>query len=123
MKPKPVSSVGRKKPGAEMPLKWILPAAGVAVLIMGIWIGVFWGNREDAARSTMATPQVFGVATVEVAKQFACPCGKCGEENLAVCECPTAVSAKRFIETNLHEGRPKKEVINIVKDMYGHFKG
>ncbi|MEE9165938.1 MAG: hypothetical protein V3U24_00530 [Candidatus Neomarinimicrobiota bacterium] len=101
----------------------ILPVFGVAILILGIWIGVFLENRNESEKSAQSTAEVFGATTIEVARGFVCPCGSCGDESLTVCVCPTALEAKRFIEANLKEGHTPAEVVEMVKNVYGHYRG
>ncbi|MFQ6616983.1 MAG: hypothetical protein ACE5HZ_09545 [Fidelibacterota bacterium] len=116
--------VSRKKHEKATLLRWILPVSGLGILILGIWIGVFLlGRGETDTRPEDGPSVAFSVATLEIARQFACPCGSCGEESLALCECPTAVSAKRFIEENLDKGLDRRDVINRAREVYGHFRG
>ncbi len=77
-----------------MDLKWILVALSAAVLIAGIWIGASLENRNESTGSIDNPPIVFGIVTLEIAREFSCPCGSCNHENLAICECPTAVTTK-----------------------------
>jgi cytochrome c-type biogenesis protein CcmH/NrfF len=74
------------------------------------------------ATTTLATnsgeDQVF-----QVAVNFKCACGGCGELPLAECQCDMpkgAVEEKSFIRTKLAEGYSVPEVIELVDQKYGH---
>lgn len=118
---KPVRRFRGKSNGTTPVLRLILPLLGGAVLVLGIWIGVFFESRDVSGKSPETTPILFSVPTMEVSRQFACPCGSCDEENLTICECSTALSVKRFIEGHLNDGLRQMEVIEKVKSVYGHY--
>jgi cytochrome c-type biogenesis protein CcmH/NrfF len=103
--------------------KWLLYTVAIAVLLIGFTIGLFVNRGPETNRPKNSAPAVFSLATMSLAKRFNCSCGACGERNLAVCECPTATSTKRFIESNLNSGLEEKEVINLIKELYGHYTG
>ncbi len=100
--------------------KGIVVVLATAILLLGITIGLTM-KQKDAARE--ATPIVFNLATMDIAKQFACSCGSCNERNLAICTCSVAVTTKTFIEKNLKNGVPANDVIRLIKDLYGHYVG
>ncbi len=102
--------------------RWTIWLFGTLSLVIGIWIGMTISNNNNLLNPD-DTFVVFQTSTFEVAKQFSCSCGGCGEENLAICECPTAISTKKFIEMNLNGGMKKEEVVGLVKDVYGHHRG
>jgi len=59
----------------------------------------------------------------QVAVNFKCACGGCGELPLAECQCDMpegAVEEKSFIRTKLAEGFTVPEVIDLVDQKYGH---
>jgi cytochrome c-type biogenesis protein CcmH/NrfF len=59
----------------------------------------------------------------QVAVNFKCACGGCGELPLAECQCDMpkgAVEEKSFIRTKLAEGNTVPEVIELVDQEYGH---
>lgn len=99
----------------------IILATGI--VLIAISLGIFTENDRKSIVTTNETPIVFSLATVNLAKDFACSCGSCGEKNLAICECPTAISTKRFIEMNLKSGLLEPEVTSLVNQVYGHYKG
>jgi len=126
--------------GNQQPLiyKWSVWALICTVLVLGIWIGVLLEDRENTTHAHESsyfedrgkTSQVyensfssFSAATMQIAGLFSCSCGSCGEKNLAICECPTALSTKRFITDKLKSGSPQDQVIDLVKTTYGHFTG
>ena len=59
----------------------------------------------------------------QVAVNFKCACGGCGELPLAECQCDMpkgAVEEKSFIRTKLIEGYTVPQVIELVDKKYGH---
>jgi hypothetical protein len=60
---------------------------------------------------------------IEVAKNFKCACGGCGELPLATCQCEMlngSVEEKRFIREKLAEGYTVEQVIELLDKTYGH---
>lgn len=58
----------------------------------------------------------------QVAVNFKCACGGCGELPLAECQCDMpkgAVEEKKFIRTKLNEGLTVPQVIELVDKKYG----
>ena len=58
-----------------------------------------------------------------VASNFKCACEGCGELPLVECTCDMprgAVEEKNYIRNQLREGLPVDQVIQMVKDKYGH---
>ncbi len=99
----------------------IILATGI--VLIAISLGIFTENDRKSIITSDETPIVFSLATVNLAKEFACSCGSCAEKNLATCDCPTAISTKRFIEMNLKNGLPESEVTSLVTQVYGYYKG
>jgi len=61
----------------------------------------------------------------QVASNFKCACGGCGELPLDECTCDMprgAVEEKNFIRTKLSEGLTVDAVITLVNERYGHRK-
>ena len=99
----------------------IILATGIVLIAFSF--GILTENDRKSIIASNETPIVFSLATVNLAKDFACSCGSCGEKNLATCECPTAISTKSFIEMNLKSGLPEPEVTSLVNQVYGHYQG
>jgi len=98
--------------------------AAVTVLIIGIVIGMSLNTHGEHKNIRVTSPQtVFSSNTLKVSKKFACSCGTCGEKNLAICVCGTAIGTKQFIEGNLQSGMAEREVVELVKEYYGHYVG
>jgi hypothetical protein len=58
----------------------------------------------------------------QVASNFRCACGGCGELPLVECTCDMprgAVEEKRFIRRKLEEGLPVERVVQLVEQTYG----
>ena len=101
----------------------IITVAAV-VLFIGVIIGLSLDSQNGQSTNNRAVAQTtFSNQTMKLANEFACSCGTCGEENLAVCECGTAMNTKNFIATNLRNGTPEREVVELVKKYYGHYVG
>ncbi len=111
--------------GNQQPLiyKWSVWALVCTVLVLGIWIGVLLEDKEKTPQVNENTYSSFSAATTQIAGLFSCSCGSCGEKNLAICECPTALSTKRFITDKLKSGSPQDHIIDLVKTTYGHYTG
>jgi hypothetical protein len=72
--------------------------------------------------TTLATNSVED-QVLQVAVNFKCACGGCGELPLAECQCDMpkgAVEEKSFIRTKLAEGYTVPQVIELVEQKYGH---
>jgi hypothetical protein len=72
--------------------------------------------------TTLATNSVED-QVLQVALNFKCACGGCGELPLAECQCDMpkgAVEEQSFIRTKLAEGYTVPEVIELVDQKYGH---
>ena len=107
---------GSKQNGLNIYALWF------AILLAGITIGLFINPKDPVITSRNTAPQT-SLAGLDVARQFTCSCGSCGEKDLNDCSCPTANSTKQFIEMNLNKGASADEVLNLVKITYGHYKG
>ena len=58
-----------------------------------------------------------------VASNFKCACGGCGELPLVECTCDMprgAVEEKNYIRNKLREGLTVDQVVQMVRDVYGH---
>ncbi len=101
-----------------------LITVSVVVIFIGIIIGLSIDSKSGPSTNYAPTVQtVFASSTLKVAKEFACSCGTCGEKNLVACVCGTATNTKKFIEGNLQNGMPEGEVVELVKEYYGHYVG
>lgn len=94
----------------------------LAILLMGITIGLYLNPRSERTTSVQAEAPVYTVPTVNIAEKFDCSCGAC-DDILAECSCPTALATKRFIEVNRQKGATDAEIVDLVKAAYGHYKG
>ncbi len=124
---------------------WMITAIVAVVLLVGVSAKTMFSPRENARsitpiRSTPDQPITIQPKTVvptaatlatnsvedqvlQVAVNFKCACGGCGELPLAECQCDMlkgAVEEKSFIRTKLAEGNTVPEVIELVDQKYGH---
>ncbi len=95
----------------------------LVLLLAGVFIGYLVRTPQPVNEQPVQQQDYFNLTTLEIAKQFNCSCGACGELNLASCTCPTAQATKRFIEAQINKGQPKEKVVDLVKEVYGHFRG
>lgn len=58
----------------------------------------------------------------EIASNFVCGCGSCGEESLDECKCNFAVEERQFIRDYLEANQDKENVIFAVNEKYGGLK-
>ncbi|GJQ64259.1 MAG: hypothetical protein K8F36_12195 [Melioribacteraceae bacterium] len=58
----------------------------------------------------------------DVASNFVCGCGSCGEESLDECKCNFAVEERQFIRDYLEANQDKENVIFAVNEKYGGLK-
>jgi len=124
---------------------WMITTIIAVVLLVGVSAKTMFSPRENARsitpiQSTTAQPITIQPKTVvpiaatlatnagedpvlQVAVNFKCACGGCGELPLAECQCDMpkgAVEEKSFIRTKLAEGNTVPEVIELVDQEYGH---
>jgi len=59
---------------------------------------------------------------LDIASQFICSCGACGEQPLDTCRCNTAIQERQFIRTNLQSGKSSQEIILAVNNTFGWMK-
>jgi hypothetical protein len=124
---------------------WMITAIVAVVLLVGVSAKTIFSPRENARsiipiQSTPGQPITIQPKTVvptattlgtnsaedqvrQVAVNFKCACGGCGELPLAECQCDMpkgAVEEKSFIRTKLAAGYTVPEVIELVEQTYGH---
>ena len=124
---------------------WMITTIIAVVLLIGVSAKTMFSPRRNTKsiipiQSTTAQPITIQPKTVvptattgvansaddqilQVALNFKCACGGCGELPLAECQCDMplgAVEEKSFIRTKLGEGYTVPEVIELVDQKYGH---
>jgi hypothetical protein len=124
---------------------WMITTIVAVVLLVGVSAKTILSPREKARSITpiqsspgqpitiqpkTVLPTATTLATnsvedqvIQVALNFKCACGGCGELPLAECQCDMpkgAVEEKSFIRTKLAEGHTVPEVIELVDQKYGH---
>ncbi|MFQ6606545.1 MAG: cytochrome c-type biogenesis protein CcmH [Fidelibacterota bacterium] len=95
----------------------------LVLLLAGVFIGYLVRTPQQVTEQPVQQQDYFTLTTLEIARQFNCSCGSCGELNLASCTCPTAQSTKKFIEAQINKGQSEEKVVDLVKEVYGHFRG
>ena len=124
---------------------WMITTIVAVVLLVGVSAKTMFSPRENARsitpiQSTPGQPITIQPKTVvptastlatnsaedqvrQVAVNFKCACGGCGELPLAECQCEMpkgALEEKNFIRTKLAEGHTVPEVIEFLDQEYGH---
>ena len=124
---------------------WMITTIVAVVLLIGVSAKTMFSSRENARaiipiQSTPGQPITIQPKTVvptattlptnsaedqvlQVAVNFKCACGGCGELPLAECQCEMpkgALEEKNFIRTKLADGYTVPEVIELVDQKYGH---
>ena len=141
----------RSPPTRQQPVQqkqtniWMITTIVAVVLLVGISVKTMFSPRENSRAITpiqsapgqpitiqpkTVLPTATTVATdsvenqvIQVAVNFKCACGGCGELPLAECQCDMpqgAVEEKGFIRSKLAEGHTVPEVIELVGQKYGH---
>jgi len=95
----------------------------LSILIGGVVIGLAVSSFNTQKPANIPAATGFSYETMTIAKQFKCSCGSCGEKELTVCTCPTAIKTKQFIEESLKKGLSTEDVSDIVNMTFGHQKG
>ena len=117
---------------------WKITAIIALILLAGVTAKNFYTPKGSAPITTIqpATAQPVAIQpndpqasdsvedqVLQVAVNFKCACGGCGELPLAECLCDMprgAVEEKSFIRTKLREGFSVPQVIELLDDKYGH---
>jgi len=127
-------SGNRAKAGRGEPSFWMITAVISLILLVGFLVKTIYEKTTDSAGpklspATVIQPVVAPAGdsleseVLQVASNFRCACGECGELPLAECTCTTprgAVEEKAFIRGNLKEGLSVPQVIDLVDKKYGH---
>jgi cytochrome c-type biogenesis protein CcmH/NrfF len=124
----------RAKAGRGEPSFWMITAIISLILLVGFIVKTIYektsyssGPKLSPARviQPVAAPAAGPLESevLQVASNFRCACGECGELPLAECTCTTprgAVEEKAFIRGKLKEGLSAAQVIELVDKKYGH---
>jgi uncharacterized membrane protein YvbJ len=122
---------GQKKQSVDPSYRTIALVIGM-IFLAGVLVklGVTFSKRGSPSKLNLASVQtsvspvsVDESQVIEVAKNFKCACGGCGELPLATCQCEMpkgSVEEKRFIREKLAEGFAVEQVIELVDKTYGH---
>lgn len=92
---------------------------GLCVLVLGIFVGTIVAEGGISKERVHATEDIFSSHTLQIAGEFRCSCGTCGEKNLAVCTCETALIEKRYIENSLKAGKSHEQITDEMIKIYG----
>ncbi|MBC8463551.1 MAG: hypothetical protein H8D61_01085 [Deltaproteobacteria bacterium] len=113
------------------PSYWKIMAIVAIVFSAGLLIKVVFfstplpTNVKQTYESSAPLTSTIDLRVQQVASNFRCACGGCGELPLDECACDMprgAVEEKNFIRKKLNEGLTTDAVINLVNERYGHLK-
>jgi hypothetical protein len=128
----------RAKAGKGEPSFWMIAAIVSIILLVGfigktIYEKTAYSSGPKLSPATDLQPVAAPAAApaagplegrvLQVASNFRCACGECGELQLAECLCTAprgAVEEKAFIRGKLEEGLSVPQVIDLVDKKYGH---
>lgn len=85
----------------------------------------FGGHKSGAGdgSANVSSPEKMAAARYEVLSHFRCPCGKCGMDNLAECECSHPRGAKEvraFLDRKLAGGMESpSQLVAEIEKVYG----
>ncbi len=105
--------------GALKPLPMILGAAALIVLGMLLSTVLVDQSAPSPAPGAATVTPVYSSAVLDIAKDFYCACGSCGQEELVVCSCDTAIQEKNYIHDLLEKGYEKRSINATVQAMFG----
>ena len=120
-----------KRPSTGPSYRTIALVIGMIFLAgISVKLAITFSKRESPPKLSSAPIQTSTSAlsvgesqVIEVAKNFKCACGGCGELPLATCQCEMpkgSVEEKRFIREKLAEGFAVEQVIELLDKTYGH---
>ena len=113
------------------PSYWKIMAIVAIVFSAGLLIKVVFfstplpTNVKQTYESSAPLTSTIDLRVQQVASNFRCACGGCGELPLDECACDMprgAVEEKDFIRKKLNQGLTTDAVINLVNERYGHLK-
>ena len=134
-----------QQPAKEPPVQkkesnfWMVTAIVAVILLVGLTAKTFLTPSRSTAPITAVQPATVQPIAIQpatsaasnsmeeqvrqVAVNFKCACGGCGELPLAECQCDMAsgaVEEKSFIRTKLLEGYSVPQVVDLLDEKYGH---
>ncbi len=98
--------------------------AGISALVLGVFIGAMVAEGSASKKRGYVSEDIFSTHALEIAGEFRCSCGTCGEKNLAICTCETALIEKRYIENSLKASKSHQQIVEEMTKIYVfHNKG
>ncbi|MCH8839054.1 MAG: hypothetical protein IIA60_14880 [Candidatus Marinimicrobia bacterium] len=105
--------------GALKPLPMYMGAAALIVLGMLLSTVLIDQSAPSRAPGAATATQVYSSAVLDIARDFYCACGNCGDKELVVCGCDTAIQEKNYIHDLLEKGYEKESINATVQAMFG----
>ena len=93
--------------------------------IVSFKLGFHIHPTADIDRAAIATAELSFPRIQEIERMFVCPCGRCGELELEVCECDGpggAMEMKTAIARALRAGSSTDEIVSTLAREYGGLK-
>ncbi len=112
----------RKKQPQSRPFEQLPVIMGaVALVLLGLLIGVTVRDKPTKAveRAPANVIPIFSSAVLDIAEDFTCSCGNCGERDLVVCTCETANQEKNYIQNMLNQGYDRSTITTRIEALYG----
>lgn len=102
----------------------VLVAAGILIMAGVRWTGDQQNNppQRTPPLETRSNDAALEAKVTEIASQFICGCGTCGELPLETCTCETAVSERQLIRSSLQAGQSPSQIVAAVNSQYGWLK-
>lgn len=124
-KPSRTTKTGRAR---GEPSFWMIGIVICLILLVGFIVKAIYSPGPKLSPATVIHPVAAPAAdpleseVLQVASNFRCACGGCGEHSLAECVCSMprgAAEEKAFIRGKLKEGLSASQVIDPVDKQYG----
>lgn len=116
--------LGRKFKKKSQTLVIIVITAAAIGLVGGTLLSSFLSNNSKSSDSRGRSGRIATAEAAEIVSKFNCACGTCNL-TLANCDCDDARGAqemKDFINYNLEQGKLPAQVVQLVKERYGHLR-
>ena len=115
-----------RKPWFRDSRNWLVVVMlAFVVAVVAFKLGFHVHPEADIDRAAIATAELSFPEMKEIERQFVCPCGRCGELELEVCECDGpggAMEMKTTIARALRSGSSVDEIVAKVSEQYGGLK-
>ncbi len=106
---------------------------GIGLIGLGILVGfLIFKYASDSGDNSVQTNLIYqsshaqySAAVLDIARDFMCNCGNCGDDTVEDCNCEHkngALEVKNFILQKVQEGHKKPHIVALVQEKYGGLK-